>query len=515
MRKLKLKRVVAVIAVAAVLLVAGLAIAVRLLLGGDRIKAAIEAQASAALGRPVAIETAVPRIFPRVSLDLGNVTVGAAREVTFERIRLSTGLRAILDRRVEDASVSVERSRVDVRWALALLDSLVNAPRPAAPSVPAFIVDSIGSIAFRDVTLDAGVYSMRVEMDSSLAGGDRFTVDRLQAKSAQTSFDASGEIASLASGKGRFTIDADNLDLDELMAFLTAATPAGSRQIAAGAPPPQATPGAAPYDFVIDVRAKQGRALGAALANLTTTCRVSGGAVVLDDLHLDVFGGRHRGRGAFFGASEPRYEWRGTMEGLDVPQVAAYAGAPGSITGRLAGSVNLVAPGADPLEAMRRARGSARVAIADGKVPGLQIVRTVVLAFGKPSGAPPEGSGEAFTRVTATLAVSGQQVSTRDLTFNSRDFDMTGEGSLSLASQAIDFRTDVVLSRELSAQAGRDLYRLARDGERIVLPARITGTVAAPSVFIDVQSALQRALRNKVDDEVKRLFDRFRKQIIR
>ncbi len=89
---------------------------------------------------------------------------------------------------------------------------------------------------------------------------------------------------------------------------------------------------------------------------------------------------------------------------------------------------------------------------------------------------------------------------------------MTGEGTLSLASQAVNLRTDVILSRELSAQAGRDLYRLAREGERIVLPARIGGTVASPTIFVDVQSALERAIRNRAEDEVKSLFDRLRKK---
>ncbi len=35
---------------------------------------------------------------------------------------------------------------------------------------------------------------------------------------------------------------------------------------------------------------------------------------------------------------------------------------------------------------MKRARGTARVVITDGKVPHLDLVRTVVLAFGKPAG---------------------------------------------------------------------------------------------------------------------------------
>ena len=143
-------------------------------------------------------------------------------------------------------------------------------------------------------------------------------------------------------------------------------------------------------------------------------------------------------------------------------------------------------------------------------MPDLDLVRTVVLAFGKPSGEVPGGSGEAFSRLAASLVVDGQVLSTNDLTFASRDLDMTGKGTLSLATQALDLHTNVMLSRELSAQAGRDLYRLAREGDRVVLPARITGTVSSPTVFVDV-AALKRAIRNRVEDEVKSLFNRWRK----
>jgi hypothetical protein len=115
--------------------------------------------------------------------------------------------------------------------------------------------------------------------------------------------------------------------------------------------------------------------------------------------------------------------------------------------------------------------------------------------------------------MASTLAVGGRMLSTKDLTFASRDVDMTGEGTLSLATQAVDFRTNVILSPELSAQAGRDLYRVAHEGDRVVLPARITGTVASPTVFVDVQAALQRAIRNRAQDELKNLFDSLGKRI--
>jgi uncharacterized protein involved in outer membrane biogenesis len=503
---------------AAVLLVIVLTLwlAVRSVLGGDRIKVAIEAQASAALGRPVTIQAAVPRLYPRVGLELTGVAVGSEREVTIDHARLTTGLFAALRGRVEDGEITIERSQVDVRWALALLSALAT-PDPAAPGMApsfTFTVESIGTLRFRDVTLLAGAHRLQADLDSSLSG-DRLEVRRMNGRSEGSEFEASGEFTSIATRTGKFEVNAEKLDLDGLLAFLAAATPAGARQLSPdgrqSAPPAPRTP----LQIDIAVRARQGRVLGAALTDLAANCLMRGGDAVLEDLRFNVFGGRYSGTAAFRSRESGRYEWRGTFENLDVPQLVAFAGAPGSLTGRLAGSVALTAAGADPRQAIRRANGTTRVVITDGRVAGLEIVRSVILAFGKPSGERPEGSGEAFSRLAATLAVNGPNLSTNDLEFASRDFDMSGRGTISLESRAIDFRTDVVLSRELSAQAGRDLYRLAREGDRIVLPARITGTVSSPSVFIDVEAALGRALRNRAQDELKSIFDRFRKRVIK
>jgi uncharacterized protein involved in outer membrane biogenesis len=506
---------VAIVAIALLVAVAGLALAVRVLLGGDRIKAAVESQAAAALGHPVTIQAAVPRLLPRVGLDLTGIVVGAGGEVTIDRARLTTGFRALLGGRVADADISVERSRIDVRWALSLLGALADSDAgkmtPAAPA--ALTVESIGTLALRDVTLVAGARTLLVDLDSSFTGGDRFVVSRIAGRSEGSNLLASGELASVARRTGTFAVDAQTLDLDGLMAFLAAATPAGARASASADAPTAPPVAAVPLQLDVTVRARQGRALGVAFSNLETTGRMRGGAVALEGLKMDAFGGRFAGSAGFDGSQrEPRFDWAGSFENLDVPALVAFAGSPGSMTGRLAGTVALSATGVEPLQAIERARGTARVILTDGRVAGLDIVRTVVLAFGKPSGERPAGSGEAFTRLSASLAVGGQTLTTSDLAFASRDLDMTGGGTLSLASQAVNLRTDVMLSRELSAQAGRDLYRVAREGEGIVLPARLGGTVASPTVMVDVQAALQRAIRNRAEDEVKSLFDRLIKK---
>ena len=512
----RLIRLVVYLVIVVAVLFAAAAAALYVLLSGDRVRSAIETQAAAALGRPVRIATATPTIFPRPSIDLGDVAIGDKREVTIGRVLVSTGLSALIHHRIEEASITLERSTIDVRWAIALLAAMGSSPGGAAPpagAAPAIVIDSIGRIALRDVTLVAGGRQFDAAMDASLSGGDRFVVHRLSGRSDVSTFTASGEISSLAARRGAFTVDAESMDLDGLLAFLVAATPAGARSAGvAPAPVPAAAP--VPVEIDIAVKAAKGRALGLTFTGLGTAAKVRGSNVRLDDLRMNVLGGHYAGAAAFRGGDprSGRYEWRGSFQGIDVPQLVTFAGYPDAITGTLAGTVALAAAGVDAQQALRNARGSAALTITDGRVPGLEIVRSVILAFGKPTGGHPGGSGEAFSRLSATLAVNGLETSTNDLAFVSRDLDMNGSGRLSLATGSLDFRTDVILSRELSAQAGRDLYRLAREGDRVVLPARITGTVSAPTVFVDVQAALGRALRNRAQDELRNLFDRLRKK---
>jgi hypothetical protein len=72
-------------------------------------------------------------------------------------------------------------------------------------------------------------------------------------------------------------------------------------------------------------------------------------------------------------------------------------------------------------------------------------------------------------------------------------------------------RANLTLPEALTAQAGRDLVRYAREGSRVVLPATVTGPLASPSVAIDVEAAARRALRNELENQVRKAFGRIRK----
>ena len=71
---------------------------------------------------------------------------------------------------------------------------------------------------------------------------------------------------------------------------------------------------------------------------------------------------------------------RPSVTGVDAAALMAFAGSPNTITGTLAGTVALQGDGLQMEQALRTARGRARIDIADGTIAGLQLVRTIVTA---------------------------------------------------------------------------------------------------------------------------------------
>jgi len=130
----------------------------------------------------------------------------------------------------------------------------------------------------------------------------------------------------------------------------------------------------------------------------------------------------------------------------------------------------------------------------------------VVLFFGRP--APNAGAtSDAFEHIDAMFAIARQVVSASALSLHSADLDLIGQGTLAIPSKSLDGKFNLSLSEALSAQAGTDLYRFTREGNRVVLPATIGGTLDAPRVSIDAKAAAGRGLQNEVQRRLKGLLD--------
>jgi hypothetical protein len=130
-----------------------------------------------------------------------------------------------------------------------------------------------------------------------------------------------------------------------------------------------------------------------------------------------------------------------------------------------------------------------------------------VLFFGRPA---PDtaAASDAFERIDTTFSLARQVFRADTFMMRSRDADVAGTTTLALESGALDGTVDLTLSEELSAQAGTDLARYTREGDRIVLPAKLGGTLEKPSITINALAAARRGIQNEIQRRFKDLFGR-------
>lgn len=497
-----MKKLLLIALAVAIIVVAGLAIAVRMVLDPERVRATIESQASAALGLPVTLRAAGVSVWPRARVTLNGLAVGQPASLTLERIEVGTALGALFSRRIENAELTLADSTVDLPALLAALDR-VEAPPPPPPAdgtptdAPLTLV-SVDTLAFRNVQITFEGGTATVSLESAL-NGDRLDIQSFELRSPVTTMKASGAIESLAGRKGKFSINAESLDLDGMVALLAGAPDAAGAKSAAGA-----TGAIEPFDFTFDVTAENGRAGGVQFDNLKTTIRATADGVGMEPFGLGVFGGRTDGK-AYVDTrrAEPLLTVDVSLNGIDMSAVTAFAGQPNAMTGRLAGELHVSGSGRDPAAALATATGRGAMTITDGVIPNLHLVRTIVLAFGKPA-SDATNTGDRFSRITAAMVLANQVVRFAELSFASSDADLQATGTLDLADSRIALTGRAMLSEALTAQAGRDLVRYTADNNRVTVPVTVSGPLGAPKVGVDTGNLLRRAAENEVKREIQK-----------
>ena len=297
----------------------------------------------------------------------------------------------------------------------------------------------------------------------------------------------------------KLSATANRLDLDELIALVDAFAPSsgGTRQTAG-----QTT------RIIARISADQVTAGGLQIQRFTTTLVRDGDSIALNPSQFEVFGGRYQGSIVARLGRQLSATLDARLENVDVAKLAAYGGAADTITGTLSGTGTFSGSGSDVAQVLHNVRGNGSAAIVNGSIRRLHFVRTVILFFGRP--APDAGeSTDRFDRLDARFSLANRVLNADALSLHSPDADMVGAGTLNLDSDALDGRLNITLSEALSAQAGTDLIRFTREGNRVVLPAAIGGTLSMPRLTIDVAAAAKRGLQNEVERRLKGLLDGF------
>jgi uncharacterized protein involved in outer membrane biogenesis len=529
------------IAIGALVLVIGLGIALavlaRTVLTGDRVRAAIAAQVSAAIGQPVTIGGIGASIYPRVTMDLTDVAIGQPASVQLQSMHVGTDLGALFSRRIERAAVRIDRARITMPlpdFATGGSRMGTGAAGPQAGSTPAegdarppVEIVSIDEIVLHDVEVVRGNRTLRGDIEL-VPEGKGVVLRRIELAAEDTKIEMTGTITSLNPVEGRVEATANEVNFDRLLGFLSDFTAVPARR--ASAPGTASATSAKDSTTSLAETGLDGRltfvlALGRAttgdltLSDLRATAQVTTAAVTFEPLTFGVFGGRYEGTMHLSLSDPSRFVWRAKVTGINAADLMRFAKSPDTITGTLAGTIALEGAGLEMEPALRTARGTARIDIANGAIAGLSLVRTIVLATSGRGGYVTSASSalesrgdsaeaERFSRLGATLRLADRVMSTSDFVMTAHDVDLAGAGTVSLATMTTRLDGRVVLSEELSKQGGTDLYRYAQEGGRVTLPATVTGPLGNLSVRIDVAQVAMRAVRNRAAEEAKKAIER-------
>ena len=473
---------------------------------GDGARRALEQQASAFLGQPVAIGKVSAQVFPRAAINLGDIRIGMPVRLTLADVQFSTDLRALIARRIEDGTVTIADSRIELPLPFSIPDSEAGGAPASTPSSSAVTIGSIRAISLRDIRIVSRGREVRVSADSALAG-DKLTVRTFTAQSGGTSLEAEGVVALAPAIDARLKVKANKLDVDELLALADAFTPAPSKTPSRSS---TSASSSAPPRIAARVSAETASAGGVEVRQFATDLEVVGDRVALSPLSFQLFGGKYQGSVNANLGKTMSLALRSRIEGIDVAKLAAFGGSPDTISGTLTGAVTAGGDGVDVAGVLKNARGMGTASIVDGNIHRLNLVRTVIVFFGKPApdSAP---STDHFDRIDASFSLANQVFRADAFSMHSPDVDLAGAGTFHTGSDTLDGAIDLSLSEALSAQAGNDLQRYTREGNRVVLPARIGGTLAAPRLTIDAAAALKRGLRNEVQRRLGDLLGGFKK----
>jgi uncharacterized protein involved in outer membrane biogenesis len=332
--------------------------------------------------------------------------------------------------------------------------------------------------------------------------GDRLEVSSLTLDIGGATVRVDGAMSSLARLEGEFRIRAQKLPLDQLVGVVNA--------LSADA----GTKGGRPFRITAVISAPSAMLGGLELESFESRLDATRSALVLEPLSFALYDGRVEARISAAPSASSRLQFRGRVTGMDAARLQEANQEGRNITGRLDAQFAFNAvPQRSIAALLDTARGDITFEIRDGRLPGIEAVRQAVIRFANrtQTEAPVEAT-DRFALLRTAVVLQARPAAVRALTLNTADLDVTGAGTYDLSTGRLALSVDVILSEALSQQAGRDLYRYAREDKRIVLPASIGGTLSQPTATIDVGRAIGRGLQNRIEEELRSIFDRTKRR---
>jgi uncharacterized protein involved in outer membrane biogenesis len=470
----KAKKIALVVLIFLVVIVAGLAIVVPLLVDVDRYRPQVAAQIQRETGKPVAISRLTLTILPRVAIRVDDFSLGnpagfpTGDFVKAKKIYAVVSASALLHHQVEILSLEFDGLALNMwedthgRW------NFENPPRTAtAPASP------------------------------SANGGASFTlgvISRLRVARGQ--FTAASLLASGAPGPSLVEIHGAAIDLHDVN--LNAMTATASLRAPASAPN-----GLAILKGWFNTRVYAADTNGPAAAEgtmkadallfgpinvtkLKSRIRLYPKQVYFDDLDLNCYSGSAAGKLTLnFGGANLAYALDAKVKDVKIAEFLDwFPQTKGLMTGTLEGAATMngrVLKSADPLEGVT---GVGTGTIRDGKMPSLQITGNLRSLARIAGVGPADGDPSSFSSLSADFRIADDKLSSSKIVLDGNGVDVNGSGSLTMAGEgSLDYAGEASVaasgSNPLTAVLGGLAGATFADG-KMTFPFTLGGTFARP-----------------------------------
>ncbi len=322
-----------------------------------------------------------------------------------------------------------------------------------------------------------------------------------------TSFTGQLSVPMAATGFYQFDLSGDAIDLTRYM------EPASDSQ---DMPDEGTTAIDIPADLIrpLNVRGKLSLAKATlgniVLEKLSLGVNSGGGKLRLFPMSAQLFGGTYNGDVRInVSAATPKLSLNEKIVGVDLARFAQAMFEQDNVTGTIDGTFALAGKGADIAAIQRDLSGKLSLELTDGSYVGTDVwyeIRRGRAAFkGEEPPEPQLPAKTDFSTVRLTGVVTDGVVRSDDLFAQLPFMQLTGRGQADLTAATVDYRLSArILERPefLSDATAEELDEFTE----AVIPLKITGPLASPSIKPDFEALLQDRIEDEIRDKFKELF---------
>jgi len=290
----------------------------------------------------------------------------------------------------------------------------------------------------------------------------------------------------------RFDLDVDRIDLDRYMA--------PAREGGGGAEDETAIPGQELKGLDVEgtLRVAELRAMGLDLSHAVVGLKVADNTLRLHPLTADFYGGTYSGDiGLDASGGVPVISMNEQIKAVVFQQLAGDLFGQDTVSGDGFGHVQLTGRGNTTGEVLRSLAGNLDLRLDEGALEGVnvwqEIRKAVALVKGQPAPEPAENR-TVFSRMSLTASVQDGVMNLDELLGQLPFLDLSGGGSIDLASQALDL--DLLAAVRSGPELGNDPLAAQLAGKR--LPFTLRGPLTDPAVGLDVAGLLKGEATDKL-----------------